>query len=562
MIGPVAAAVTALLYLSPADVRAAMNAVWNPTLLPATLALAHALLARALRTGAWPAWTGWALTLSFAAQLHMTGLAWLGWSLVGLALIAPRELLRATPAILGGVALAWAPHLIDEAAHGWSNTRAMWVQTPVRDAWEAPGGGEAWTELLSALRVFRPTVPARWDLAISVLVGWLVAMGAIAALRRDGDRWVRALLLPVVAIAFTPAVSDTLAFEDRYVLVALPAVAVLAGYGARQLDRGALAGLAIVAVSPALALVSMSTGLRHNIDPGDQIGSWTERKLADVLGALRSPDRPGLADVVGRVAFLEDSPDGPRLLQGRSVEVLLTAAGEVFPGSLPPPCLLLVDGEAPDAATLATAVGLGEVQILDVTPIPWGTTSRVQVVTWNPVSSDLCPTSMSTRYIDTPVEQALRDAWPVDPNPTQLPGDPPLLAAQWQVEPRRHQPALWVVGAALTPTPGRLAGQIHVPQLRGQSFNDGWYTASMADRLRLRLTRGDEVIEVPLASTAVGATGVVSPFRVDAAVPSGVWSLVLVGRPWLDPGVSPDWRTWEPSRAEITVPLAEALVVP
>jgi hypothetical protein len=560
--GPVAAAVTALLYVSPAEVRAAMNAVWNPTLLPATLALAHALLAHALRTGSWRAWAGWSLTLSFAAQLHMTGLAWFGWSLVGLAWIAPRDLWRAAPALLAGVGLAWAPHLLDEALHGWPNTTAMWVQTPVREAWSAPAVAEAWTEVVAALAVFRPTVPALADLPISLLVAWLVALGAIAACRRDGDRFARALVLPAVALSLTPAASVALAFEDRYVLAALPAWAVLAGYGARQLDRGAVAGLAIAAVSPAVALAAMSSGWWHGVDPGDQVGSWTERKLADVLGALRSPERPTLADVVGRAAFLEDSPDGPRLLQGRSVEVLLTAAGQAFPGSLPPPCLLLVDGDPPDAATLAAAVGLGEVHVLDVTPIPWGTNSRVQAITWRPLTSDLCPSSLSTRYIDTPIEQRLRAAWPLADSPATLAGEPPLLAAQWQASPRRHLPALWVVGADLTPGPGRLTGQVHVPQLRGQSFNDGWYTASMADHLRLQLTRGDEVIDVALASVAVGVTGVVSPFRVDAAVPSGTWAVALVARPWFDPGVAPDWRNWEPANAEVRVPLSAEIVVP
>jgi hypothetical protein len=561
--GPVGASVAMLLYASPAEVRAAMNAVWNPTGLPVLLAGAHLCLAEGLRRpagrAAWVPWMGWGLLVSLAAQLHMTGLAWLGWGLVSLVVIDRRVARAALGPIGVGALIAWAPHLLDELVRGFPNTYALTHQTPVAAAAAGRVGEVNVGELSSSFLVLRPTTLPALDLGVSLAVAWFAALGLAGAWRADGDRFVRALTLPALAITLTPGLSASVIFEDRYVLAALPAWALIAGYGAQQLGRAAVIGVLVAAVSPALALHQMRSELSG--DPEDHRGNWPSRKLDDVLHAMLDADHPRLADLAGRTAFLEDTPDGLRMVHARSAETFLAAEGQHFPGSLPPPCLIVVDGPVPDAATLAATLNLPTVEVLDERAIAWGEESDVHVVRYRPGQAQLCHTSMYNRYIDGPVEAELRALRPTPDQPMTLAGPEGAVrkVGAMRVETGEYGPLIWYALADLHAEPDRLRGTVYVPQLGGQSFNSGWYLTSMAEDLRLVLD-GPGHVEIPLADTIVGPTGIVSPFRFDAPVPPGAWTLAIVGRPWVNHDTSADWPSWTRWTRDVTLTLGELAV--
>lgn len=561
-IGPVAAAVAMLLYASPADVRNAMNAVWNPTGLPVLLAGAHLCLAEALRAPAGrAAWVGWGLLVSLAAQLHMTGLAWLGWGLVSLVAV-DRAAARAALAPIGaGALIAWAPHLIDELVHGFPNTYALTHQTPIAAVAAGRVGELNITELSASFLVLRPSTLPALDLAVSLCVAWFAALGLAGAWRADGDRFVRALTLPALAITLTPGLSATVIFEDRYVLAALPAWALIAGYGAQQLGRVAVVAVLVAAVSPTIALRQMRSVLSG--DPHDSRGNWPSRKLDDVLHAMLDAEHPRLSDLAGRTAFLDATPDGLRMAHARSAEAFLAAEGQHFPGSLPPPCLIVVDGPVPDASALAAALSVPVVEVLDEAAIPWGRESDVHVVRYRPGDATLCHTSMYNRYIDGPVEAELRALRPAPGQTLTLDGPDGAVrkVGAAHLETGEYLPVIWYALADLHVQPGRLRGTVYVPQLGGQSFNTGWYLTGMAEDLRLVLD-GPGHVEIPLADTIVGPTGVVSPFRFDAAVPGGAWTLSIVGRPWVSPDTSADWPSWTRWTEDVHLALGDLTLQP
>jgi hypothetical protein len=350
-------------------------------------------------------------------------------------------------------------------------------------------------------------------------------------------------------------------FEDRYVLAALPAWALIAGYGAHLLGRPAVLAVLVAAVSPALGLQNMRSVLSG--DPQDNLGNWPSRKLDDVLHAMLDADHPRLADLAGRTAFLEDTPDGLRMVHARSAETFLAAEGQHFPGSLAPPCLLVIEGEVPAPEALAAALNLPELEVLAVRDIDWGRESDVHVLRYLPGAAALCQTSMYNRYIDGPVEAELRALRPqlASDRPLTLPGPDGAVRKVGTIHVDTGVgPLDWYALADLHPAPGQLRGIVYLPQLGGQSFNAGWYLTSMAEDLRLVLD-GPGHVELPLADRVVGPTGVVSPFRFDAPVPGGTWTVSITARPWINPDTTADGSTWRRWDRDVTLPLGD-LVIP
>jgi hypothetical protein len=555
--GPVAGAVAALLYVGPTEAREAMRWLWNPTPAPTLVALSLVLLAEGLRTRRAGWFAGWAAVGGLAAQLHLSALAWVGWSVVSLLWVDRAGARRWLPAALAGLGVVYLPYAVGEWASGGENGRLMAVQGPVLAAQSGGFFAVQWEELPRAFGYFSPRVSDGADGAALVVFVALAAAGVAAAWSRDGAPWVRALCLPALAVTVTPCLSHNIVLEDRYVVVALPAWSVLAGYGAAALGRRWTGvGWGAMAAAAAPALVLAATLSTQGWEGDDNRADWPTHTLRALLTDLTGPDRPTRSDVAGRTVFLQpDGPDGWRVTP-LPVESLLAEVGEEFPGSLAPPCLAVSRQGAPDAASLGRAL---KVVVEAVEPVEAG--GGAVVVAYRVAGESRCRTSMYNRYVDSAAEAELRGVWRSTPpgRAIALPGEAPTARRAGALRSAAGGFVELAVLAELTPRAGGLRGVLHLPQLGGTASNNGWFQTAMADQVALTLEGAGGVrVDVALSDAPIGASGIVAPLRFDADVPPGTWAVTLSARPWsLDGG-----GAWQPSGQALRLRLEDALVVP
>jgi hypothetical protein len=530
--GPVGGVATAAAYLGFSTARETLRRLWNPTMVPPLLGASHLVLLAGLsgRRWAWPVW-GWLLAL--AGQAHFTGLLWMAASLAALVALRPRETVRHAPGVLLGVFVAYLPYLVAEATSGWANTWALTEQGPVHSARVGVLGMFEASDLLEAGAYLAPGTPrgqpSLRSLGVVFAAAALWGIARASALPPAVRDLSRVLAVATVANLLAPALDPGVPPEARYTLTALPAAAVLVGLGAAALGRAGWLVLAVGLAAPSVELYDRTLRIR-----GGQAYTWAGRKAT--LDAAREALGGDWSHLSGRFVMAFHDERGWAWGQPDPMDWLLAVEGSTFAGSQPGPCALgLADRppeQAVDAGFVAGLLGLpgDAVRVLSVREA----VTSIDLVVYD-VSGRPCRTTATNRYIDTPVEAAIRPRWSrftdgeVDVEPI-----PEGVRAVVGLDPPGPRSLRALLAIDLVPTAGRVTATLHGNQLRGWAYNGGWFESVRLDRPGLLLEPADgtagpvEPVRLPFADEQVGWWGVVTPLTTAAEVPRGTWRVRFV----------------------------------
>jgi hypothetical protein len=489
--------------------------LWNPALLPLFVVGAWALFLRMADAREARALPAWAACVAVGAQLHLSVLPIAGLMLVALAALRVRGLLRAAPAALAVIALAYAPYLLDEAQRGWPNTTALLHPTG------APAGDRMATNLPRLAAYLAPTAlpgaPA-W----AAFTPWL---GLLGLARAGSTPRVAALisLLGAASIAANPALDLRPDGTGRYVMALAPGWAFALAVGwARLPPAAALLPAAAAALGAAGAWAEASKpNHRH-------LGAYTAL-LAEVTKSTGTP----LGDWTRAAVLLRPEPDGRWAWKGGDpVDWMLYAAGDRPRGAAPPPCIAVRVGASPDGPPwteddLRRTLGrpLPALRLLDRAWLPGGH----ELVRYDP-GELRCASSFGTRYVRTEAERAVeatRDALRDGEALRSTLPDGGERAIVWLPSHRPHaDPVSGRFGLAvdLTPLGGAAAtsATLHAHALRGRSWTSGSQLAAFATDVALRFTPldGGAPWTVPLADAPVGPDGALTPLQTTSHVPT------------------------------------------
>ncbi len=516
------AAVFAAIWTSSDIPSHVMAGLWNPALATPWIALAYLALlshteepapSKLLAFGAW---------VGLAAQMHLS-------ALIVFVAAAPMLVWRAThhrsaaSALLGGLLLPYVPHVLHEVVAGAPNTRLLLDPGQILDA--APN---TWATHLSSnatamVTMFHGGEQARMA-AYSDAVPAALARGMPLALVACAEGLVRvrhrAAVLPLasvltlgVAYVLRSSVIDLLqAGGERYLLVLLPALALLAAIGLTGLGR---APQRIVLVLFAAGTLTRTTG--WGIMPAPTIGH--SARYDHVVGGLRAlADDLGVepAEAAARSILIHNGSAATPAALG--VDFLVGAPG---PPS-PPPCGLIFTMWQDERDTLDSYL---EPALPDlVAPITVRSLTPVNQTTWAityDTGASLCPTSFSNRYLLRPPERELFRQWSQLRDQIPVPG---AEANTWLVK---------VADAALALTVeqigDRVLAHLESNQLRGVAYNDGWFTNVTLGSLELHVQGGGQQVVLRFADDLIGERGVITPLDISSVAPPPPWGLTLSG---------------------------------
>lgn len=553
-LGALAGAMVFATWVGSPVVWASLRTLWNPGWTPIFLAVALIAWMRAVLDRNGRGVIAFALAVALGATAHLSvGVLALS---VGVVAVVARPAVSAGRIGLAALAVlgAYTPYLVSDAASGWSNTRALFVpqQLEVVLPTSQPGGapGEV-LGILAQLVGLDLWGPASGHAGLAAGLGLVAAALGMVAHARRGHADGRLLAASCGALAlftgaYTVARLDAGSSTNvRYLLVATPLVALVAGAGAgalRALPRAAraMASVLVVLVPAGLLGVQRSNAETERREP--EIYDYGH--LTQVLDAVRESTGWTLSELAGRTLAVRVR--GGAVERHRNVPIAwpLARAGQAFPGSLPPPCAMHVTHD-PGTTSWATPLSLAEALVVDevaaverVVPLD----ERHGLVLYTP-RSGRCPTSFDQRYVLTPEEQLTWAAWTghADLPVRRLPDEAGL--ARWLVS--------WDAGGADTPTvvlglltlavrDGVAEVALHANQLRGEGWNYGFFGNASVRGVRLvaRDAAGLPVGAVDLATGVVGGLGALTPLRVRGPWPPGATPELVIG---VDPALLP-WR--------------------
>lgn len=539
--------IAALLFVSHPTQLVVTATLWNPGMVPlfsaATVAGAGAVVAT--RDARWAIL--WAAAALLGAQLHLSVLLLAICCLPAMAWSRPRHTHRSYGAVLLLGLVLTAPYLIGDGLHGWANTRELLQGNDHFD----DGGPGSLTRVRDVLSVWSGAAQGHF-----LGASWLPLGGSTG----------RALQI-AVSLAGPAAVLATLRLprpwspRDRVLLMlgSTTALYLLAmsmggpsGAAARHLQPALAASCAMNAVALArgagwLAQGHRGTQLVLAVVLGTVVGlRWDAQQRIDrrnetvlsfasiATSAQAVQEQMGwtVADLAGRTVWADLNHEGARVPWNEWVTIdhMVKATGAPSQGSLAPPCALVLspvlDAPWEEDPTQAITRLIGDfVQ-------PRQATRHVLPQGWTLWTYDtplgLCPTTTTQRYIDTPVEAALRLHFPGTPETPAwtMAADIPRFGAL--LYPQRRSRGPIAIAVDLLNTPQGLEVTLHSNQLRGGGGdNSGWMDNATLLDPTLVFTQPDGTTQtVVLAHALLGLRGLSTPLTWQGvSVPPGTWSV-------------------------------------
>jgi hypothetical protein len=516
--------------------------LWNPGWLPLPAALAWVAAVRVVTTGSPGALVLWSASTAIAAQMHMSATLFVPALLPFLFFGPGKGARRAWPWAIAAALACYAPHLVDEALHGWPNTRALMEPQQTGSLGSGLVGPNAWKSLtgigalLVAVDQENPLpffgVAAQSMARVLLALATLAAAAIVARPSSSESRWVARAALSlafVVVIAYARARDLIVQGGEsaRYILLFAPAWATLVALLAHRV-AALRSGLAATALGAALALAlavevrDADIALRGNVR---HVTSWS--RVQSLLQDAQVAGKLSLSDLAGRFAVARPDPrvGAWRVAVPVPVDYLLEREGARFPGSLEGGCWIALaavdrrtdppfDGSV-GALSELLGPGIAVRSVGAATTLDSGTTLVPYTV------DGRCPTSLVQRYLETPEETLARESLS-----RRRPGESFVLAAdagarRWSVwlAPKEGRAGTGSpVLALLDVRPANVGVEVtvHANQLRGYAYNTGVLGNAAVENLRLVMRDASGVVlqEVPLSRQRVGWTGESTPLRV------------------------------------------------
>ncbi len=555
-LGALAGAMTFASLLAAPVVWGSLRTLWNPGWIPVFLAVGFTAWLKAVLDRDGRGLPLFAACVAVGATAHMSVPLLALCALPAWILARPVTKPRHVVAAVGVVVATYTPYLISDARNGWWNLRAMGAQQQVDGLIPTQLADDVWTELsgiVAQLSGWSGVSPESVGLTMwGTVIAAVGVAGALAWVRRGYSDGRLLLASGSVVALFVAAYAGSsinagMLVNSRYLLAGAPAVALLAGAFLRAATqaapRVAWLSASLVAAWPVTVMLSQRDAAVRELRAPEV---FDYGHLLEWTSAVRQATGWSLQDVSGRTLAVRYR--GTHFERQVSVPVawLLAHEGQAFPGSLPPPCALVVEHEedSPSSEWATPAAMAGALLVDQVTSVD-------RVVELAPRSalvlyataSGRCPTSFDQRYVLTPEELL---TWPEEGAPQEdhaarLPdvdGD-----SRWRVtlQAGGGQVPMWVRGLVLWhPHDDVVDVSFHSNQLRGQGWNYGFFGNAAVRGVRVvgHDAAGAEVASIVLATGIVGGDGALTPIAATGAWPAGVTPELEVG---VDPAILP-WR--------------------
>jgi hypothetical protein len=597
--GEVAAAVGTIVLLASPVLFGTLTRLWNPSFQVPFIIIAYACLIRLvadLHTASFK-WLVAALTI--ALQMHVsTGLLVL-CMVIALVATGTRVPLRDMLAGLAIFVVLLLPYVIGEISSGWENLRQMlgsqgrgavrnfgitrgllYNPDNVADVWR-------WYLLSFNMNDNLPAVPLTtalsWLLNLALVIGGLYLALSLAywlewgrpvahALGVPcGGPWGHAMLaagLPVLFgflyFTYSPQVELVIWGSARYLMFAMPGLAIMAGLGCAALvamARGLALLRAALLLPVSAAFLMPAWSLADSLRALDKPWNLPGR---DFMGGLDSVSKElgwGLADTVARTATLrrhDPSDDRWRFESVFGIGYELHRTGTPVPFAVKGQCAaFLTNGwkvygdKGMSTGALERSFEQPGLQLSIVRQRRLG--SDLLVVYRRLDGSGRCFTAIANRYVFSAEEKAMFARYGLIPVGRAEPTTATVSAgARGDIMSLGHGIHAML---KLVPSDGRLAVELHSNQLRGDTYNGGFLDIGMIANPRLVLRpKSGAAVTIIIEPGLVGGKGTFTPIRDVHAVPPGTYDIVFEAEvyPPVKLGTWPvDFANKKPVRIEV-----------
>lgn len=544
---------TAVLFASPTTFSTMMR-LWNPSFQVPFLILAFAFLIHLLAGRDTRAFKWMVASLVVAMQMHVS--TWLLMIALVPALIVTRTRIPMREAGLALLLtlLLMLPYIIGETMTGWDNIRTMVASQGkgavrnldfkrgilfnfdnARDIW-------AWFAMSFAMTDNLPAPPLggwlSWIHNTAFVLGAVYVVLSIAhwlewgkplgtALGLDlgegSGRLVVGAIAPVllafVYTAYSPQLELVVYGNSRYVMFAVPGLAILAGLGAAAIVRlagnsmaakgVAVAGVAAAALMPLWSLSTSVLALGSSVVPAG-------RQFISSFEIVQRDRNWSMEDAVARTTVMRthDSSDDRWIFESIfAIGYELYRDGKQQPFSRGGECVVYLTGGTSVYGTKGITVEAlarsFEQPGLDLKLISQREVGRDRLVVYERVGKP-CFTSITNRYVFSPEETLMFKRYGLVP---------PNSAEQVNATLNPKQTGFILnVGQGiygllkLAPINGQLELELHSNQLRGDTYNGGFLDIGMIANARLVLTpeTGADIV-FPIDDGLIGGKGTFTP---------------------------------------------------
>lgn len=568
-----AAAITATMVLLASPVLfGTLTRLWNPSFQAPFIILAFAFMIRVVAEQHSPSFKWMVASIVLGMQMHLS--TYLLVVCIALAMIITRTRVpwREVLAAVGLAVLLLAPYLIGEFATGWDNLRQMlgsqgrgavrnfsltkgllYNPDNVGDVWR-------WYMLSFGMNDNLPPVPLltalSWLLNLSLCLGGLYTLLAMVhwlewgkpltralGIPVDGS-WGRALVAAIIPVmlgflyfSYSPQVELVIYGSARYLMFAMPGLAIIAGLGAAALlavGRHSMLLRSLLVVPVAVGVLVPAWSLADSLRALDKPWNTPGR---DFMGGLDQISREmswSLADAVARTTVLrrhQSSDDRWRFESIFGIGYELHRTRTPVPFSTRGPCVAWLTG----GAQIYGDKGISPAALERSFQQPG---LKLSIVRQKRFSGDLlvvyqrqdgggyCFTSITNRYVFSDEEKAMFDRYGKLAVASAEPTSATVAAGSkgFMLNLGQGIYAMLKLGTS----DGKLAVELHSNQLRGDTYNGGFLDIGMIANPRLTFvpSSGDP-IAITIEPGLIGGKGTFTPLRQLHQLPRGTFKVIF-----------------------------------
>jgi len=603
-----AAAITSTIVLMASPVLfGTLTRLWNPSFQAPFIILTFAFLTRLLAERHTASFKWLVAALVLGMQMHLSTYLLVVCVALALAITRTRIPLREVAWSLVVALALLAPYLVGEASTGWDNLRQM-LGSQGRGAvrtFSLTGGllynpdnvGDVWRWYMLAFGMNDnlPPAPLRDALSIAVnlalLIGGVYTLLAIAHWLEWGRPVTRMLNVPCggphgrvlvgaaipvlvgfLYFSYSPQVELVIYGSARYLMFAMPGLAIIGGLGVAALlaaARGSQIARTVMMIPVIVAIAAPAWALTDSLRALDKPWNKPGRDFMGGLDQISTEMGWDLANSVGRTVILrrhEAAIDRWKFESIFGIGYELHRTGTAVPFSMKGTCAAFLTAGARvygDKGMPLEALARSLEQPL----------LKLSIVRQKRFSDDLlvvyqrdegrgyCFTSISNRYVFSEEEKAMFLRYgklkPASAEPTTATVGPGSNGYMLNLGEGIY--ALLKLGA----TGGQLALELHSNQLRGDTYNGGFLDIGMieAPRLVLKPTRGGATIEIVIEAGLVGGKGTFTPLRQLHDIPAGTFDIDFVASVY-PPVKLGTWPVDFSVKSPVTIPVARGLALP
>ncbi len=570
--GVAAAATSTIVLMASPVLFGTLTRLWNPSFQAPFIILAFAFMVRLLAEKHTASFKWLVAALVLGMQMHLSTYLLVICIVVALVVTRTRIPGREALAALGITLLLLAPYLLGELFSGWDNIRQM-VGSQGRGAMRSFGltkglmynpdnVGDVWRWYMlgTGMNDNLPATPLAsaysWALNLALVIGGLYTLVSLACWLEwgkpianavgipHGGAWGRVLVASIIPVivgflyfSYSPQVELVIFGSARYLMFAMPGLAIIAGLGVAALvatARGsqlAQAALAVpVIVGFAMPTWALTDSLRALDKPYNKPGR-------DFMGGLDQISRElgwDLAETVGKTTILrrhEAAGDRWRFESIFGIGYELHRTRTPVPFSTKGNCAaFLTNGwniygdKGISVEALQRSFEQPNLKLSIVRQKRF--TSDLLVVYQRDGGQGYCFTAISNRYVFSDEEKAMFDRY----GRLAVGAAEPAKAT---VKPG-HRGAILNLGHGiyamlkLGAEDGRPVLELHSNQLRGDTYNGGFLDIGMIQDPRLVFTNANgQAVTFLIERGLVGGKGTFTPLKIPFALDKGTWDVTF-----------------------------------